>query len=160
MPCHDMTHVVCNKRQTSTNHTMTDIELANKETKVNPRKPPTQQQQKQQQQAPQASASQLASTLQATSVSAQAPAEVKKQASAVQEATTTSATSADNPLEKQQKVFQANPASYNGAIRDSYSWTQTIKDLDVTVKVRHRYHVCFHPFFQLSIFQTITSLNE
>ena len=41
----------------------------------------------------------------------------------------------DLPLEKQQEVFQSNPSSYNGAIRDKYSWTQSIKDIDVHVKV-------------------------
>jgi hypothetical protein len=40
-------------------------------------------------------------------------------------------------LKKQQKEFQNNPASYNGASRENYSWTQSIKDIDVTVKVRN-----------------------
>ena len=35
----------------------------------------------------------------------------------------------------EQKNFQARPESYNGAERDLYSWTQTITDLDVRVKV-------------------------
>lgn len=34
-----------------------------------------------------------------------------------------------------QKIFQANPESYNGAIRDAYSWSQSITDVDVRVKV-------------------------
>jgi len=38
-------------------------------------------------------------------------------------------------LTKQQKIFQSNSASYNGAIRENYSWTQSIKDIDVQVKV-------------------------
>ena len=38
-------------------------------------------------------------------------------------------------LKKKQEIFQANSSSYNGAIRDKYSWSQTIKDLDVQVKV-------------------------
>ena len=40
----------------------------------------------------------------------------------------------DDAKEKQEE-FQKNPASYNGAIRKDYAWTQTIKDLDVQVKV-------------------------
>ena len=31
--------------------------------------------------------------------------------------------------------FQSNADSYNGAVRDRYSWGQTIKDLDLRVKV-------------------------
>lgn len=38
-------------------------------------------------------------------------------------------------LKKKQEIFQANSSSYNGAIRDQYSWSQTIKDLDVQVKI-------------------------
>lgn len=38
-------------------------------------------------------------------------------------------------LKKKQEVFQSNSASYNGAIRENYSWSQTIKDIDVRVKV-------------------------
>lgn len=34
-----------------------------------------------------------------------------------------------------QKQFQANADSYNGAVRDKYSWSQSIVDLDVHVKV-------------------------
>ncbi|XP_013393896.1 nudC domain-containing protein 3-like [Lingula anatina] len=43
----------------------------------------------------------------------------------------------DEDLEqtRMQKIFQSNPESYNGAIRDRYSWTQSITDLDVRVKV-------------------------
>jgi hypothetical protein len=36
---------------------------------------------------------------------------------------------------RQQAIFQANSESYNGAIRDKYSWSQSIQDLDVHVKV-------------------------
>ena len=36
---------------------------------------------------------------------------------------------------RQQKKFQLNPESYNGAVRDSYSWSQSITDVDVHVKV-------------------------
>jgi len=36
---------------------------------------------------------------------------------------------------RQQKKFQLNPESYNGAIRDNYSWSQSITDLDVHVMV-------------------------
>lgn len=39
-------------------------------------------------------------------------------------------------LKKQQEIFQNNPASYNGAIRENYSWTQSIKDIDIQVKVK------------------------
>lgn len=35
----------------------------------------------------------------------------------------------------EQEMFQKNPSSYNGAIRDNYSWTQSIKDIDVRVKI-------------------------
>ena len=35
----------------------------------------------------------------------------------------------------EQKNFQSRPETYNGAERDLYSWTQTIKDIDVRVKV-------------------------
>ena len=38
-------------------------------------------------------------------------------------------------LKKKQEIFQNNSSSYNGAIRDNYSWSQTIKDIDVRVKV-------------------------
>ncbi|XP_052266202.1 nudC domain-containing protein 3-like isoform X2 [Dreissena polymorpha] len=41
----------------------------------------------------------------------------------------------DSELAKQQAAFQANPESYNGAIRDNYSWSQSITDLDLRVKV-------------------------
>ena len=34
-----------------------------------------------------------------------------------------------------QKAFQANPDSYNGAVRDNYAWSQNIKDVDVHVQV-------------------------
>ena len=33
-------------------------------------------------------------------------------------------------------MFQANPESYNGAVRDNYSWSQSITDTDVRVKVK------------------------
>jgi hypothetical protein len=36
---------------------------------------------------------------------------------------------------REQRQFQARPDTYNGADRDHYSWTQTIADLDVRVKV-------------------------
>lgn len=42
---------------------------------------------------------------------------------------------ADNDLKKMQEYFQKCPESYNGAIRDKYSWSQSIKDVDVKVKV-------------------------
>ena len=41
----------------------------------------------------------------------------------------------DNDLKKKQEYFQNCPESYNGAIRDKYSWSQSIKDIDVKVKV-------------------------
>lgn len=42
----------------------------------------------------------------------------------------------DNPeLTLQQKKFQLNPESYNGAVRDNYSWSQSITDVDIHVKV-------------------------
>ena len=40
-----------------------------------------------------------------------------------------------------QKVFQNNSESYNGAMRDNYSWSQSITDADVRVKVCNIYHV-------------------
>jgi len=36
---------------------------------------------------------------------------------------------------RQQKKFQLNPESYNGAVRDNYSWSQSINDVDIRVKV-------------------------
>ena len=36
---------------------------------------------------------------------------------------------------RQQKKFQLNPESYNGAARDNYSWSQSITDVDVHVMV-------------------------
>lgn len=39
-------------------------------------------------------------------------------------------------LSREQKLFQSRPETYNGADRDLYSWTQTITDLDVRVKVK------------------------
>ena len=41
----------------------------------------------------------------------------------------------DQELTRQQAIFQANSESYNGAIRDKYSWSQSIQDLDVHVKI-------------------------
>lgn len=37
---------------------------------------------------------------------------------------------------REQKHFQSRPETYNGAERDLYSWTQTINDIDVRVKVK------------------------
>ena len=37
-----------------------------------------------------------------------------------------------------QKVYQANPESFNGAIRDTYSWSQSITDTDVQIKVNEK----------------------
>jgi len=36
---------------------------------------------------------------------------------------------------RQQKKFQLNSESYNGAVRDNYSWSQSISDVDVRVEV-------------------------
>jgi len=41
----------------------------------------------------------------------------------------------DSELTKLQKQFQANPESYNGAVRDHYVWSQSIGDVDIRVKV-------------------------
>lgn len=38
-------------------------------------------------------------------------------------------------LKKQQEIFQKNPESYNGAMREKYSWTQTIKDVDIKINI-------------------------
>jgi len=40
---------------------------------------------------------------------------------------------------RQQKQFQLNPESYNGAVRDNYSWSQSITDVDVRVTVFVRF---------------------
>ena len=40
-------------------------------------------------------------------------------------------------LFSEQKQFQSRPETYNGAERDLYSWTQTINDLDVRIKVKY-----------------------
>ncbi|CAF0719294.1 unnamed protein product [Adineta ricciae] len=50
-------------------------------------------------------------------------------------------TSGENPNESEtpealeQKGFQSRPETHNGAERDLYSWTQTIGDIDVRVKI-------------------------
>ncbi|XP_045213540.1 nudC domain-containing protein 3-like isoform X2 [Mercenaria mercenaria] len=41
----------------------------------------------------------------------------------------------DPELTRQQQKFQENPESYNGAVRENYSWAQSITDLDLRVKV-------------------------
>ncbi|KAK2161206.1 hypothetical protein LSH36_120g15055 [Paralvinella palmiformis] len=41
----------------------------------------------------------------------------------------------ESEITRQQKMFQENPDSYNGAIRDSYSWSQSITDLDIKIFV-------------------------
>lgn len=41
----------------------------------------------------------------------------------------------DPEMARKQAIYQANPLSYNGAIRDSYSWGQSITDVDAYVKV-------------------------
>ncbi|CAH8628382.1 unnamed protein product [Schistosoma intercalatum] len=33
------------------------------------------------------------------------------------------------------KVYQADPDCYNGANRDKYTWSQTIKDIDIKIKI-------------------------
>lgn len=46
-------------------------------------------------------------------------------------------------LKKQQEVFQSNASSYNGAIRESYSWGQNINDIDIQVKVNIQINILF-----------------
>lgn len=41
----------------------------------------------------------------------------------------------EDEQERLQKIYQANPESYNGAVRENYSWSQSITDTDVRVKV-------------------------
>ncbi|KAK7502002.1 hypothetical protein BaRGS_00006754 [Batillaria attramentaria] len=41
----------------------------------------------------------------------------------------------DDGQERLQKMYQANPESYNGAVRENYSWSQSITDTDVRVTV-------------------------
>ncbi|XP_048758289.2 nudC domain-containing protein 3-like [Ostrea edulis] len=41
----------------------------------------------------------------------------------------------DPELAAKQKVFQANPESYNGAVRDNYSWSQSITDVDIRIQI-------------------------
>ena len=36
---------------------------------------------------------------------------------------------------RQQKVFQSDPESYNGARRENYRWAQSITDLDFRINV-------------------------
>lgn len=38
-------------------------------------------------------------------------------------------------IPKTQEAFQSNPDSYNGAVRDRYSWSQNYEDLDIVVPV-------------------------
>jgi len=45
---------------------------------------------------------------------------------------------------RQQKKFQLSPESYNGAVRDNYSWSQSISDVDVHVMV----YTSFSPYNQ------------
>jgi len=52
---------------------------------------------------------------------------------------------------RQQKKFQSNPESYNGAVRDNYSWSQSISDVDVRVMV-------LYTFFNLYNLLNIISL--
>lgn len=42
---------------------------------------------------------------------------------------------ADNDSKSSPTVYQSDPDCYNGATRDSYTWSQTIKDIDIRVKV-------------------------
>ena len=39
-------------------------------------------------------------------------------------------------VDHKQSDFQSHPSSYNGAQRENYAWTQSIKDIDVRVKVK------------------------
>ncbi len=41
----------------------------------------------------------------------------------------------DEDLKRKQNVFQSDPDSFNGAQRENYSWTQSIKDIDVKIDV-------------------------
>ena len=41
----------------------------------------------------------------------------------------------DPELTRLQKIYQANPDSYNGAIRDNYSWSQEMHEVDVRVRL-------------------------
>ena len=40
---------------------------------------------------------------------------------------------------RQQKVFQDDPESYNGARRDHFRWAQSINDLDLRINVRNTF---------------------
>ncbi|CAF0781724.1 unnamed protein product [Brachionus calyciflorus] len=40
-----------------------------------------------------------------------------------------------NNTKNEQENFQKNPSSYNGAIRENFCWTQSIKDIDVRVNI-------------------------
>ena len=42
-----------------------------------------------------------------------------------------------------QKVYQANAESFNGAIRDNYSWSQSITDTDLRINVSQISSVCY-----------------
>nr|XP_039265064.1 nudC domain-containing protein 3-like [Styela clava] len=39
------------------------------------------------------------------------------------------------PIQKTQEEYQSNPESYNGAVRDKYTWSQNYDDIDVIVPV-------------------------
>ncbi|KAK2192271.1 hypothetical protein NP493_35g02031 [Ridgeia piscesae] len=41
----------------------------------------------------------------------------------------------DLELKRQQAAFQANPESYNGAVRENYRWSQSISDVDIRIEV-------------------------
>lgn len=42
----------------------------------------------------------------------------------------------NKPVLKEQKEFQCNPDSYNGAVRENYLWSQNYDDVDVVVPVK------------------------
>jgi len=42
----------------------------------------------------------------------------------------------DENMKKMQEFFQSQSESYNGAIRENYSWAQSIRDIDIKVKIK------------------------
>lgn len=63
------------------------------------------------------------------------PLKTKKDLEPLKEPEVSTTDSKKEKLKKEQALFQKNAASYNGAIRENYAWTQSIKDIDIQVKI-------------------------
>jgi hypothetical protein len=61
---------------------------------------------------------------------------VKESVKPVEEAKKEAPVEPQDPKKDLQAAFQGDPRSYNGARRENYAWTQSIRDIDVQVKVK------------------------